>query len=326
MSRFFCVPFGCKYTIDIDPVPLSGALDYLLLPLEQNHCSNIHPDVYHIVSIKWLWIWCIFNNVGVLSDGQKFLATGIPFSSHTEGSTVSSMNGGIDQGTVLLLPFGDRIRITTSEIQSLSHTPLVTYNEQAQSNLMVDGDAVSDGTSAVASSLDLVLESAITVNASAVNVTFNHVLNESSVDSTDFLIDSIEPIETIVYDNVVTLITNIPLSSDSTPHIEYVGMIQDLSGYIAAQSSLSATDGIFPQILSATTITPTLVSITFDESIAISSTIERRTAMTPTPMSISVQDGSSIPSSVLEFVISSESSLSSDATPHMMRFHYAYST
>ena len=26
MSRFFCVPFGCKYTIDIDPVPLSGAL------------------------------------------------------------------------------------------------------------------------------------------------------------------------------------------------------------------------------------------------------------------------------------------------------------
>ena len=183
---------------------------------------------------------------------------------------------------------------------------------------MVDGDAVSDGTSAVASSLDLVLESAITVNASAVNVTFNHVLNESSVDSTDFLIDSIEPIETIVYDNVVTLITNIPLSSDSTPHIEYVGMIQDLSGYIAAQSSLSATDGIFPQILSATTITPTLVSITFDESIAISSTITRRTAMTPTPMSISVQDGSSIPSSVLEFVISSESSLSSDATPHIM--------
>ena len=76
---------------------------------------------------------------------------------------------------------------------------------------MVDGDAVSDGTSAVASSLDLVLESAITVNASAVNVTFNHVLNESSVDSTDFLIDSIEPIETIVYDNVVTLITNMPL-------------------------------------------------------------------------------------------------------------------
>ena len=40
--------------------------------------------------------------------------------------------------------------------------------------------------------------------------------------------------------------------------------------------------------------------------------------MTPTPMSISVQDGSSIPSSVLEFVISSESSLSSDATPHIM--------
>ena len=55
--------------------------------------------------------------------------------------------------------------------------------------------------------------------------------------------------------------------------------------------------------------------MTFDESIAISSTIERRTAMTPTPMSINVQNGSS---NVLEFVISSESSLSSDATPHIM--------
>ena len=254
----------------------------------------------------------------MLSDGQNVLATGIPLSSHTEGSTVSSMNGGIDQGTVLLLNFGDRIRITTSEIQNLSHTPLVTYNEHAQSNLIVDGDAVSDGTSAVASSLDLVLESAITVNASAVNVTFNHVLNESSVDSTDFLIDSIEPIETIVYDNVVTLITNISLSSDSTPHIEYVGMIQDLSGYIAAQSNLSATDGIFPQILSATTITPTLVEITFDEPIATHSLILRRTTMTPTPTTITVQDGSTIPSSVLEFAIPPESSLSSDAKPHIL--------
>ena len=168
------------------------------------------------------------------------------------------------------------------------------------------------------SSLDLVLESAITVNASAVNVTFNHVLNESSVDSTDFLIDSIEPIETIVYDNVVTLITNISLSSDSTPHIEYVGMIQDLSGYIAAQSNLSATDGIFPQILSATTITPTLVEITFDEPIATHSLILRRTTMTPTPTTITVQDGSTIPSSVLEFAIPPESSLSSDAKPHIL--------
>ena len=74
-------------------------------------------------------------------------------------------------------------------------------------------------------------------------------------------------------------------------------------------------DTTMPQMLSASTITPTLVSMTFDESIAISSTITRRTTMTPTPMSISVQDGSS---NVLEFVISSESSLSSDATPHIM--------
>ena len=316
---------GFGYALSVmDDLDGDGRSEFAATSLEQNHGAIhiLHPkenDVtFSLTSDYGYGFGASLTYVGVLSDGQNVLATGIPFSSHTEGSTVSSMNGGIDQGTVLLLNFGDRIRITTSEIQNLSHTPLVTYNEHAQSNLIVDGDAVSDGTSAVASSLDLVLESAITVNASAVNVTFNHVLNESSVDSTDFLIDSIEPIETIVYDNVVTLITNISLSSDSTPHIEYVGMIQDLSGYIAAQSNLSATDGIFPQILSATTITPTLVEITFDEPIATHSLILRRTTMTPTPTTITVQDGSTIPSSVLEFAIPPESSLSSDAKPHIL--------
>ena len=77
-------------------------------------------------------------------------------------------------------------------------------------------------------------------------------------------------------------------------------------------------DTIIPEILSATTITPTLVSITFDESITTHSLIVRKTTMTPRPMSITVQNGSSIPYSVLEFAIPSESSLSPDATPHIM--------
>ena len=48
------------------------------------------------------------------------------------------------------------------------------------------------------------------------------------------------------------------------------------------------------------------------------SLIVRKTTMTPRPMSITVQNGSSIPYSVLEFAIPSESSLSPDATPHIM--------
>ena len=74
-------------------------------------------------------------------------------------------------------------------------------------------------------------------------------------------------------------------------------------------------DTIAPTMLSASTVTPTLVSMTFDESIATNSRIDRRTSMTPTPMSITVQDGSS---NVLEFVIPPESSLSSDTTPHIV--------
>ena len=111
------------------------------------------------------------------------------------------------------------------------------------------------------------------------------------------------------------------LDSDANGNIEF-SIILNLSSNILVTitndnltSANVVVDTIAPAMLSASTVTPTLVSMTFDESIAISSTITRRTTMTPTPMSISVQDGSP---SVLEFVISSESSLSSDATPHIM--------
>ena len=111
------------------------------------------------------------------------------------------------------------------------------------------------------------------------------------------------------------------LDSDANSNIEF-SIILNLSSNILVTitndnltSANVVVDTIAPAMLSASTVTPTLVSMTFDESIAISSTITRRTTMTPTPMSISVQDGSP---SVLEFVISSESSLSSDATPHIM--------
>ena len=74
-------------------------------------------------------------------------------------------------------------------------------------------------------------------------------------------------------------------------------------------------DTIAPVMLSASTVTPTLVEITFDEPITIGSFILRKTTMIPEPLSADVQDGSSIPSSVLEFTIPLESPLSSDATP-----------
>ena len=111
------------------------------------------------------------------------------------------------------------------------------------------------------------------------------------------------------------------LDSDANDNIEFSITLNLTTGTLITITNDNLTsanvvvDTIAPTMLSASTVTPTLVSMTFDESIAISSTIERRTAMTPTPMSINVQNGSS---NVLEFVISSESSLSSDATPHIM--------
>ena len=130
--------FGHALSV-MDDLDGDGRSEFAATSLEQNHGAIhiLHPKendiTFSLTSDYGYGFGASLTYVGVLSDGQNVLATGIPFSSHTEGSTVSSMNGGIDQGTVLLLNFGDKIRITTSEIQNLSHTPLVTYNEQCMS-------------------------------------------------------------------------------------------------------------------------------------------------------------------------------------------------
>ena len=81
------------------------------------------------------------------------------------------------------------------------------------------------------------------------------------------------------------------LDSDANGNIEF-SIILNLSSNILVTitndnltSANVVVDTIAPAMLSASTVTPTLVSMTFDESIAISSTITRRTTMTPTPMS-----------------------------------------
>ena len=74
-----------------------------------------------------------------------------------------------------------------------------------------------------------------------------------------------------------------------------------------------------PEVLSSTTVTPNLISITFDESIVIDSFIDSRTTVTSgssfTPYLVVVANGSSIPDSVIEIIPSSRNMLSSDATP-----------
>ena len=124
-----------------------------------------------------------------------------------------------------------------------------------------------------------------------------------------------------IYDQI--LYVNQTVKKGDNGYVPFTILIQDNQGasILATNDDLQKNiivDTIAPSVLSSTTVTPTLISITFDESIATSSRIDRRTSMTPTPISITVQDGSSIPSSVLEFVIPPESSLSSDATPHIM--------
>ncbi|MDI1495955.1 MAG: peptidase S8/S53 [Cenarchaeum symbiont of Oopsacas minuta] len=175
--------------------------------------------------------------VGELIDGRILLAIGTPF---------SSIQDGIDRGTVILSYFGDHIEIKISEINDTSQIQTLTYNANAQSNLTVDNSTVSDGTSAVITNDLSILKSANTVNTSAINVTFSEILDATSVSPSDFFIDDIVPTSAVVFDNVITLITNTIFSSDVTPNVAYVGMIQDISGNIVELRNVTAADKISP--------------------------------------------------------------------------------
>ena len=266
--------------------------------------------------------------VGVLSDGQ--IATGIPFSSYSEGSAISSMNGGIDQGTVLLLNFGDKIRITTSEIQNPNPTPLVTYNEDAQSNLMVDEDVVSDGTSAVASALPLVLD------ISSNNANYDNLAKEGDLVTIQLVSDqyigssitSVSPTTilgrsadaTSIIGNTIYANTTVQ-NSDTNGNIEFSIMLNLSSNLLVTitHDDLTSANVIVdtnpPVIVSSTTITPNLVSVAFDESIITYPDTHFLIGITPLASSTSVKNGSSIPYSVLEIELNPSPPLSSNATP-----------
>ena len=70
-----------------------------------------------------------------------------------------------------------------------------------------------------------------------------------------------------------------------------------------------------PSALSSTTITPSLVSVTFDEPIATHDYTILLTSVLPLPVSTNIKDGSSIPNSVLEIILNPTPPLSSNATP-----------
>ena len=256
---------GFGYALSVmNDIDGDGRSEFAAVALEQYHgiVYTLHPKADNVVFSTGVSFNYGFGMslayTGIISDKGTALAVGTPFSSYAKG---------IDTGTVLFLYYGDHLQITTSEIQDPDQTPLVTYNENIQSNLTVDGDTVSDGTSTVASALNTVLESAHTINTSTVNATFSRTINASSVDSTDFLINGIQPIGTIVYDNVVTLTTNTLFSSGATPYIAYVGMIQDLSGFSIQSHGVTATDGIKPSIKSATVVSSNLIEVYFDENV-----------------------------------------------------------
>ena len=308
-----------------------GRSEFAATSLEQNHGAVhiLHPNendiTFSLTSDYGYGFGTSLTYIGVLSDGRNVLATGIPFSSYTKSSTESITNGGIDQGTALFLYFGDRIRITTSEIQNLSHTPLVTYNEQAQSNLIVDGDAVSDGTSAVASALAFILD------ISSNNTNYDNLAKEGDlvtvkIISAQYINASItsatilgRSADTNITGNTIYANTTVQ-SSDTNGNIEFSITVDPISGSLATfthddlTSANVIVDTIAPSVLSSTTVTPNLVTIAFNEPIINTASIIFRLTMTPTPTSVTIKNGSSIPYSVLEFVIPQRSSLSSDAT------------
>ena len=121
-----------------------------------------------------------------------------------------------------------------------------------------------------------------------------------------------------IYDQI--LYVNQTVKKGDNGYVPFTILIQDNHGasILATNDDLQKNiivDTMVPQVLSASTITPNLVSITFDEPIVTSRFTTPRITMTPSPISSSVQSGSSIPYSVLEIVLPLSSPLSSDATP-----------
>ena len=123
-----------------------------------------------------------------------------------------------------------------------------------------------------------------------------------------------------------TIYANVTVQdSDTNGEIEFIIMVTLNSGLqvnITHDDLTTANvivDTIMPEVLSSTTVTPNLISITFDESIVIDSFIDSRTTVTSgssfTPYLVVVANGSSIPDSVIEIIPSSRNMLSSDATP-----------
>ena len=129
-----------------------------------------------------------------------------------------------------------------------------------------------------------------------------------------------------IYDQI--LYVNQTVKKGDNGYVPFTILIQDNqnASILATNDDLQKNiivDTIVPQVLSATTITPNLITITFNEPITTHPFLLLRTDMIPSPTSTAIQDGSTIPSSVLEFTIPPESSLSSDATPHIMIPEYS---
>ena len=120
-----------------------------------------------------------------------------------------------------------------------------------------------------------------------------------------------------IYDQI--LYVNQTVKKGDNGYVPFTILIQDNqnASILATNDDLQKNiivDTIVPQVLSSTTVTSNLVTITFNEPIINTASISFRLTMTPTPTSVTIKNGSSIPYSVLEFVIPQRSSLSSDAT------------
>ena len=148
-----------------------------------------------------------------------------------------------------------------------------------------------------------------------VTIVSDHYIN-SSITSATILGKSTSATNVIgdtVYANVTVQ------SSDTNGNITFSITVDPISDspitftHDDLNSANVIVDTIAPSVLSSTTVTPNLVTITFSESIQDIAFSNFRLTMTPTPTSVTIANGSSIPDSILEFVIPQRSSLSSSA-------------
>ena len=149
-----------------------------------------------------------------------------------------------------------------------------------------------DGTASVTgTSFDAADETESTDDATAVKVTFNESLDDSTVAVSDFTVAGVVPTAVIVgttdaTDNIVYL-TVATLAPDAKPEVKVVADIQDLAGNILNDDTIASTDGLAPSM----TVTVSQALAVEDDAVEVSVTTDEKLKVAGLTLSVNGPTG-----------------------------------